>query len=152
MSAGLTAKRIVEVLGLAPLVPEGGHVAQTWQDAGSSAIYYLMADPDFSGLHRLAGVEIWAHHLGAPVRMLLIDTAGRVSEPVLGPDLEAGQRPQVIVPPDVWQAAEPLGAWSLVSTFMSPPYTDAGVTFARWADFEGRYPAHQERIRRFCRF
>jgi predicted cupin superfamily sugar epimerase len=152
MSTGLTANRIVEILGLTPLVPEGGHLAQTWHDSGSSAIYYLMASPDFSGLHRLEHVEIWAHHLGAPVRMLLIDAAGRVSEPVLGPDLEAGQRPQVIVPPGVWQAAEPLGTWSLVSTFVSPPYTESGVTFARWVDFEGRHPAHRERIRRLCRF
>ncbi len=148
----LTAARVVEVLGLTPLVPEGGHVAQTWHDERSSAIYYLLEHPDFSGLHRLEDLEIWAHHLGAPVRMLLIDAAGTVSEPVLGPDLEAGQRPQVVVPPGTWQAAEPLGPWSLVSTFMAPPYTDAGVSFARWADLEGRYPAHDERLRRLCRF
>jgi predicted cupin superfamily sugar epimerase len=152
MSETLTADRVVELLGLVPLVPEGGHLAQTWRDEGSSVIYYLVAHPDFSGLHRLEHVEVWAHHLGGPVRMLLIDEAGVVSEPVLGPDLEAGQRPQVVVPPGTWQAAEPLGAWSLVSTFMAPPYTDAGVSFARWADFEGRYPAHEERIRRLCRF
>ncbi len=152
MSEALTADRVAKLLGLTPLVPEGGQVAQTWRDLRSSAIYYLMARPDFSGLHRLEHLEIWAHHLGAPVGMLLIDPDGRLSEPVLGPDLEAGQRPQVIVPPGTWQAAEPLGQWSLVSTFMAPPYSDEAVTFARWEDMAGRHPDHEQRIRRLCRF
>jgi hypothetical protein len=152
MSDALSAAQVVELLGLTPLVPEGGHVAQTWRDTCSSAIYYLMARPDFSGLHRLEHPEIWAHNLGAPVRMLLIDPDGGLSEPDLGTDLKAGQRPQVVVPPGTWQAAEPLGPWSLVSTFMAPPYADDAVTFARREDMAGRYPTHEERIRRLCRF
>jgi hypothetical protein len=152
MSDALSAAQVVELLGLTPLVPEGGHVAQTWRDTCSSAIYYLMARPDFSGLHRLEHPEIWAHHLGAPVHMLLIDPDGGVSEPILGPDLEAGQRPQVVVPPGTWQAAEPLGPWSLVSTFMAPPYADDAVMFARWPDLAGRHPTHDARVRRLCRF
>jgi hypothetical protein len=83
--------------------------------------------------------------------MLLIDGAGGVSEPVLGPGLAAGERPQVIVPAGTWQAAEPLGAWTLVSTFMAPPYSDAIVTFATAADMVPRHPGHAERIRRLCR-
>ncbi len=152
MGAELTARRIIEMLGLRPLVPEGGHVGETWRDERSSAIYYLMERPDFSGLHRLDRVEIWAHHLGAPVAMLLIAESGVVTEPVLGPDLGAGQRPQVVVPPRTWQAAEPLGPWSLVSTFVAPPYADDAVTFARWSELAGRYPAHDDQIRRLCRF
>jgi hypothetical protein len=152
VSDALSAARVVELLGLTPLMPEGGHVAQTWRDICSSAIYYLMARPDFSGLHRLEHPEIWAHHLGAPVHMLLIDPDGGVSEPILGPDLEAGQRPQVVVPPGTWQAAEPLGPWSLVSTFMAPPYADDAVMFARWPDLAGGHPTHDARIRRLCRF
>jgi len=100
----------------------------------------------------LEHLEIWVHHAGAPTRMLLIDAGGVVTQPVLGSDLAAGQVPQVIVPPGVWMAAEPLGDWSLLSTFMAPPYTDDIVTFARWADLDGQYPEHAERIRRLCRF
>ena len=143
--------RIIELLGLVPLQPEGGHVRQTWLDERSSAIYYLMVSPDFSDLHRLEHLEIWAWHAGAPARMLLIDPAGRVTEPVLGPDLAAGERPQLIVPGGWWQAAEPLGPWTLVSTFMAPPYSDAIVTFARAGDLVGSHPDHAERIRRLCR-
>jgi uncharacterized protein len=152
VSGRLDPERIIETLGLTPLLPEGGHIRQTHLDERSCAIYYLMEAPDFSGLHRLEHLEIWAYHAGAPVAMLLIDEAGIISEPVLGLDLEAGHRPQVIVPPRCWQAAEPLGLWSLVSTFMTPPYSDDTVSFARRTDFAGVYPAHEARIARLCRF
>jgi predicted cupin superfamily sugar epimerase len=150
----LDARQVIELLGLVPLLPEGGHVGETYRDANASAIYYLMEHPDFSGLHRLGHLEIWAHHTGAPVKMLLIDPDGAVSEPVLGSDLAAGQRPQVVVPAGWWQAAEPMGPWSLVSTFMAPPYSDAIVTFATRADMAGHHtanPHHAERIERLIR-
>ena len=148
----LTADQVIQALGLVPLPTEGGHLRQTWLDERCCAIYYLMAQPDFSGLHKLDFLEIWVHHSGAPARMLLIDPDGTVTEPVLGSDLEAGEVPQVIVPPGVWMAAEPLGAWSLLSTFMAPPYREDIVTFAHWADVASRHPEHAERIRRLCRF
>lgn len=148
----LTAQEVIETLGLVPLPTEGGHLRQTYLDERCCAILYLMAQPDFSGLHMLEFLEIWAHHGGAPARMLLIHPDGTVTEPVLGSDLAAGQVPQVVVLPGVWMAAEPLGDWSLLSTFMAPPYRDDIVTFARWSDLEGRYPEHADRIRRLCRF
>ena len=150
-SDDLTPDGIIELLGLVPLLPEGGHVRQSWLDERSSAIYYLVVAPDFSGLHRLEHLEIWAWHAGAPARMLLIDEAGVVSEPVLGPDLAAGERPQVVVPAGTWQATEPMGAWTLASTFMAPPYSDAIVTFAVADHLAERHPAHAERIRRLSR-
>jgi predicted cupin superfamily sugar epimerase len=147
----LDARQVIELLGLVPLVPEGGHVGETFRDEHASVIYYLMAHPDFSGLHRLEHVEIWAYHAGAPVKMLLIGPDGVVSEPILGAHLGNGQRPQVVVPAGTWQAAEPMGPWSLVSTFMAPPYSDAIVTFATIAEMAGRYDAHEDRINRLCR-
>lgn len=149
MDAEATA--IIERLGLVPLEPEGGFVRQTWLDGRSSAIYYLMTADAASGLHRLEHLEIWAWHAGAPARMLLVDDGGLLVEPVLGPNLAAGERPQVVVPPRTWQAAETTGAWTLVSTFMAPPYADDAVAFAPWADWAGRFPDHDERIRRLCR-
>lgn len=147
-----TARDAIERLGLEPLLPEGGHVRQTHRDAVASAIYYLLEAPDFSGLHRLRHLEIWAFHAGSPLAMLLIDGAGVVSEHLLGTDLAAGQRPQVVVPAGTWQAAEPTGPWALVSTVVAPPYADDVVEFARRAEFAGRFAGHEERISRLCRF
>ena len=150
----LEARQVIELLGLVPLLPEGGHVGETYRDANASAIYYLLEQPDFSGLHRLEHLEIWAHHAGAPMKMLLIDPDGVVSEPVLGSDLAQGERPQIVVPPGTWQAAEPMGPWSLVSTFMAPPYSDAIVEFAKRVEMAGHHvanAAHADRIDRLCR-
>jgi hypothetical protein len=61
----LTPDQIIDLLGLARLEPEGGFFRQTWLDQRCSAIHYLMVAPDFSGLHRLEHVEIWAWHSGA---------------------------------------------------------------------------------------
>ena len=142
---------IVAALGLRPLPVEGGRWAQTWRDEHCTAIYYLLAAPEFSALHRLAHLEIYAYHAGAPLRMLLLYPDGEVRRPVLGTDLAAGQRPQVVVPAGVWQASETVGAWSLVGTVVVPPYTDDVVEFGSADRLAAEYPGHAAVIRALCR-
>src|SRR3954452_2564672 len=105
-------RQIVTELGLRELPTEGGRWSQSWRGAGCSAIYYLLTAPEFSALHRLDRLEIYAYHAGAPARLLLLG-GDRGSETVLGPDVGAGQRPQVVVPPGVWQGSVSLGGWTL---------------------------------------
>lgn len=102
----------VERLGLEPLEHEGGLFRQMHLDAHSSAIYYLLAAPDFSALHSLASVEVYHWYAGAPLRLLLLHPDGRGEERLLGPDADAGQLPQLVVPPGVMQGSSPatLGA------------------------------------------
>ena len=147
----LTPAQIRERLGLVPLEPEGGFIAETHRDERSCAIIYLMADGEVSGLHRLECLEIWAWHAGSPARMLLVSPDGEVTEPVLGLDLVAGQRPQVIVEGGWWQACEPVGEWTLVSTFMAPPYSDGIVTFSGGGALAEAHAEHAARIRRLAR-
>ncbi len=45
---------------------------------------------------------------------------------VLGNDLEAGERPQVIVPAGTWQSAMPYSEWSLVGCTVSPGFQFEG--------------------------
>ena len=59
----------------------------------------------------MRSAELWLHHRGSPVVLGLGgsgDAPGTPEEHVLGSDLEAGQRPQLLVPPGVWQTARPL--------------------------------------------
>lgn len=144
------AVRVIEALHLVPLPVEGGRWAQSWRDERCSAIYYLLVTPEFSALHRLAHLEIYAYHAGAPLAMLLLYPDGVVSHVVLGPDVAAGQRPQVVVPAGVWQASESTGAWSLVGTVVVPPYTDGIVEFAVADELADRYPDQMSEIRRLC--
>ncbi len=118
----LSAEVVAEILDLTPLPVEGGRWAQTWRDANSSAIYYLMTPGEFSHLHRLAGVELWHFYAGAPVQMVLIDHESTVSTPLLHNRLIDGSRPTVSVPAGVAMGAYTTGQWSLVGTTMAPPY------------------------------
>ncbi|GGP71349.1 cupin domain-containing protein [Saccharothrix coeruleofusca] len=150
--SAISADEVIARLGLVELPVEGGHFAQSYRSEQVSAIYYLLRSPEFSGLHRLDHVEIYAHHAGAPLRMLLLHPSGEVEEPVLGPDLAQGQRPQVVVPAGVWQASAPEGEWSLVGTVVVPPYTDDVVTFGAADELAAAYPSHADLIRRLSRF
>ena len=139
-------EEIAALLGLEPLPHEGGRFRRTHVDAHSSAIYYLLAAPEFSALHALAATETYHWYAGAPLRLLLLGPRGAVAEPVLGPDLAAGQRPQVVVPAGTWQGSSPAGAWSLVGTTTAPPFTWAGFRLGDRAELAAGYPAARARI------
>lgn len=132
-------------LGLEPLPDEGGLFRRTHADAHASAIYYLLAAPDFSALHVLTATETYHHYRGAPLAMLLLHPDGAVERPVLGPDLAAGQRPQIVVPAGTWQGSRPApGAaprWALVGTTTAPPFAWEMFTLGARADLQARYPS-----------
>ncbi|WP_091448814.1 cupin domain-containing protein [Actinokineospora iranica] len=119
---------LVAALGLAPLPVEGGLWSQSWRDSTFSAIYYLLKAPEFSAWHRLDRPELYAYHAGAPLTVRLLGPSG-LAVHELGPDVAAGQRPQLVVPAGVWQASES-PSWTLVGTVVVPPYTDSCVEFA----------------------
>jgi len=136
-------------LGLQPLPVEGGLWAQSWRSDTGSAIYYLLVAPEFSAPHRLDRVEVYAHHAGAAAEMLLLHPDGSVERPVLGTDVAAGQRPQVVVPAGTWQATVTRGAWSLLGTVVVPPYTDGCEEFAAASDLALEYPEAIADLRKF---
>jgi predicted cupin superfamily sugar epimerase len=144
-------ERVAELLGLEPLPGEGGLFRRTHIDAHSSAIYYLLLAPDFSALHRLAATETYHWYAGSPLRLLLLGPDGRVIEPVLGPDLAAGQRPQLVVPTGTWQGSSPAGEWSLVGTTTAPPFDWAGFELGERAALIDGYPGAADRIAELTR-
>ena len=44
----------------------------------------------------------------------------------MGPDVLAGQSPQQVVAPGVWQSARPLGRYALVGATVTPAFTFEG--------------------------
>jgi uncharacterized protein len=147
----LTAAAIVDLLDLEPLTHEGGAYRRTPGDAHGTAIYFLLDATDASALHRLPGVEVWHHYLGDPVRLLLLHPDGDVEEVLLGPDLRAGQRPQVVVDPGVWMGAVSTGTVSLTGTTMAPPYDQAGFELGDPAALVAAYPQAATTIRLIAR-
>jgi hypothetical protein len=151
MSAPLGADEVAAILGLVPLPEEGGRWAQTVLDGDSSAIHYLLADGDFSAMHRLDGQEVYHHYAGAPVALLLLFPDGSAAEVLMGDDLAAGQRPQVVVPAGVWQGSSTCGEWTLLGTTMAPPYTDEGFELGRRDELLADWPSAAGRITELTR-
>lgn len=133
----MTADDIIALLGLQPH-PEGGYFRETFRDAPgadgravSTAIYFLLKRGERSHWHTVDAVEIWHWHAGAPLKLSLAATdAGPVTELILGADLGQGERPQGVVPPHHWQAAETLGDWTLVGCTVAPGFDFAGFRLA----------------------
>jgi predicted cupin superfamily sugar epimerase len=112
-------------LELLPL--EGGLYRRTFSGAGASAILFMLIGDDFSAMHRLSSDEIYFHHAGAPLRMLLIHPDGGHREVLIGAAGVADQVPQFLVPANHWQGSSCDGPWALVSTVVTPGFD--------WKDF-----------------
>jgi len=142
---GLTAEEVVTLLQLQPH-PEGGHFRETFRDTpagrdvagrdaageargASTAIYFLLKAGQRSHWHRVDAAEVWHWHAGAPLTLAIADGDGR-REVALGPDLKGGERPQAVVPPLAWQAAESRGAWTLVGCTVAPAFLFEGFELA----------------------
>jgi predicted cupin superfamily sugar epimerase len=139
-------ERVAALLGLEPLPDEGGLFRRTHIDAHSSAIYFLLIAPDFSAMHRLTATETYHWYAGSPLRLLLLDGDGQASEPVLGPDLAAGQRPQIVVPARTWQGSSSAGEWSLVGTTTAPPFDWDGFELGERTALTAAHPEAAGRI------
>lgn len=139
--------RIADILGLAPLPDEGGLYRQMWSDGTSTAIYFLLTCGDFSALHLLSGPETYHYYGGAPLQLLLLDDASdEISEPVLGMNLQTGQRPQLTVPGGVWQGSSSRGAWTLIGTTMAPGFSWDAFILADRGEMCDRFPTVAQRI------
>jgi uncharacterized protein len=124
----LSAAEVICLLDLRPH-PEGGHFRETFRDprqdadgrSVSTAIYFLLAAGERSHWHRIDAVEVWHWHAGAALE-LQIAGGDSITTVRLGDDLASGERPQAVVPAGAWQAAESLGAWTLVGCTVAPGF------------------------------
>jgi hypothetical protein len=117
--------------------PEGGWYVETFRapsDPGKrsavTAIYFLLQEGERSHWHTVDASEIWLWHAGSAMRLHL-SANGRESETILlGNNFEATERPQAIVPAGVWQAAESVDGWCLVSCVVAPAFEFEGFAVA----------------------
>ncbi len=135
MSIG--AEAVIEALGMRAH-PEGGWYAETWravaldgQRPRGSAILYLLTAGERSHWHRLDADEVWQYSAGDPLE-LRVWTEGDAAITVhrLGGDVAGGSAVQAVVPARAWQAAQPLGEWTLVGCIVMPAFDFAGFELA----------------------
>ena len=132
----MTPRDIIERLGLEQH-PEGGWYRETWRSthegggrSPGTAIYYLLGAGEFSHWHRIDADEIWHWYSGAPLSLTVSRDGHDAEATVLGPEIRAGQRPQVVVPANWWQCATSLGAYTLVGCTVAPGFEFSGFEMA----------------------
>ncbi len=130
----MTADDAIALLKLEPH-PEGGHFRETFRESGSprgasTAIYYLLKAGEVSHWHRVDAAEVWHFYAGAPLVLTISPNGHDARAQHLGPNLETGQRPQIVVPAGQWQTATTLGAWTLVGCTVAPAFEFAGFEMA----------------------
>lgn len=98
-----------------------------------SSMYHLIAGDEPLPLHRSDGVAVWHHHLGAAAEITVTNGALVHEVSRVGPDLLAGERPQLAVPAHFWHGCRSLGTWTLFGCVLSPGYSSR-ATFVLSAD------------------
>jgi len=118
------AQQLIDTLQLQPH-PEGGWYRQVYKSADRvtrqsdgadrtalTTIYFLLVEGTSSAWHRVDSDEVWHFYEGDPLELLL-----KTSSVVI----DANNRVHVI-PAREWQAARPLGAYTLVGCTVGPGF------------------------------
>ena len=161
----MEADELIAKLGLKPLPIEGGYFAETYRSdetisasalrpgrgrdkAVSSAIYYLLTPDTVSRMHRLASDEVFHFYAGDAVEMLMMFADGASEVVLIGSDIEAGQRPQAVVPRGVWQGCRLIagGKCALMGTTVAPAFDFDDYEPGDRNDLIRRYPDRADLI------
>ena len=160
----MTADEIKALLGLEPHPIEGGSFRRTYTSAtavnlargvrpAGTAIYYLLEPGTFSEMHVLTSDEIFHFYAGDPVEMLQLLPGGGSATYTLGPDLQAGQHVQIVVPAGVWQGTHLIGDGkvALLGCTVTPGFDFADYRNAPADELIAKWPHQAERIRALTR-
>jgi predicted cupin superfamily sugar epimerase len=137
------ATELIATLALAAH-PEGGYFREIYRSASAvqrldplarrtalTTIYFLLTAPDVSRWHRVASDEAWHFYEGDTLELLVASAdLKRVERRTLGPARGATQAVHV-VPAGAWQAARPLGAYTLAGCTVGPGFEFEDFTMLR---------------------
>lgn len=160
------ANAIIERLGLEPH-PERGYYRQTYRAAlevnsaahgapraASTAIYFLItASEPVTYLHRLLSDEIFHLYEGGPLEILRLFPNGEWDVARLGMNLDAGERPQIVMPAGTWfgTALTEGASHCLIGCTVAPGFEFDDFELAEGPELETRYPGAANRIKTMTR-
>lgn len=157
------AHELIEQLSLSPH-PEGGyyreflrseekvvHPIHGAERSALTCIEFLLVEGTFSALHQVQQIEVWHHLEGDPLALHLLVEGKRAERVILGKDLGNKQVMQYAVPPRVWQAAVPLGAYTLCGCTVAPGFDFADFSMPKRSELSEILPSHAELVRTLTR-
>ncbi|WP_373514009.1 cupin domain-containing protein [Persicitalea sp.] len=143
--------------------PEGGYFVETYRAAEqiphaalpnrfggsrafSTAIYFLLEGHHFSALHRIRADEVWHFYAGDPLEVFVIyPESGALDIIRLGPDPEADEVFQAVVPAGAWFGSRPVAGavYSLVGCTVAPGFDFADFELAEREKLLAAFPHHK---------
>jgi hypothetical protein len=86
------------------------------------AQYFLVAPERAMVMHRIRSDQLYHHYAGDPLEVLRLYENGTGDVTVVGSDLTAGQRPQLLIPAQTFHVSRvvPGGSWALLGTTVFP--------------------------------
>ena len=129
------ADELIALLDLRPH-PEGGFYREVFRSASHvttadargaraalTTIYFLLPGGTHSRWHQVDSDEVWHFYEGDPLELLELDPAGQsLVHHRLGSVDGAGRLPMHTISAGAWQAARPLGAYTLVGCTVGPGF------------------------------
>ena len=165
MSNDLTADEIIDLLKLEPNATCGfvrvtfvsshpvakGGLQPPFADVRplGSALYFLVTPGAPVRPHRIRNDQLYHYYLGDPLEVFLMHADGSTERVVVGPDLRAGQRVQLLIPGDTFHTARLLGRkrWFLGASTEWPGVVPADVEIGNPEELALRYPSIAEDLR-----
>jgi len=166
-------QRVHELIAMLGLErhPEGGYYRETYRSEESiaeenlperfsggarpfsTAIYFLLADDDFSALHRIKSDEIWHYHSGEILVIHEFDQSGQYTRHRLGNACDAEVSFQVVVKAGSWFGAtlERAARYTLVGCTVSPGFDFRDFELADRAEMLRLFPDFEEILERLTR-
>ena len=114
-----------------------------------SALYFMLTPQEPVKLHRIRNDQLYHYYLGDPIEVLLMLTDGSTQHHVVGPDLRAGQTPQLLIPGNTFHTARVIGSrqWFLGASTEWPGVEPVDVELGNADALAMKYPGVADQIR-----
>lgn len=158
----MSAEDWINKLGL-EAHPEGGYYKEFYRNPATiqltggggtrnlaTSIYFLLEQGQKSHFHQLTSDELWYFHQGDPVEIHVFEH-GQYRKETLGPDVDAGQTLQLLVPARSIFAVEVKrgGAYCLMGCMVNPGFDFKDFRMLGAEELRNDYPDQESLIRKF---
>src|SRR5215216_2376248 len=108
-----------------------------------SALFFLVTLEAPVRLHRIRNDQLYHYYLGDPLEVFLLHADGGTERVIVGPDIRAGQRVQLLIPDNTFHTARLIGQqrWFLGASTEWPGVIPADVEIGKLDEIASRYPS-----------
>jgi predicted cupin superfamily sugar epimerase len=107
-----------------------------------SALYFMVTPSAPVRLHRIRNDQLYHYYLGDPLEAFLLHNDGSDERIMVGPDLQSGQRVQLMIPGDTFHTARLIGDhWFLGASTEWPGVVPADVEIDNLDELTAKHPA-----------